>query len=166
IPKLDKDAKQKHRFWSSVGKLVKKRPGCIAGIVGILLLVGIVNVPSIQFSFNQLESFTEDVSSRKGFDYLAENFEPADLAPVDILIEAEDPVSEDDDDILKNVQELQKELENRDNVESVSPELDSDMISGGEDLPDDFLSDDGTAIKLSLTLDSNPYDEKAINTVK
>src|SRR5699024_11835795 len=66
----------------------------------------------------------------------------------------------------KNVQELQKELENRDNVESVSPELDSDMISGGEDLPDDFLSDDGTAIKLSLTLDSNPYDEKAINTVK
>src|SRR5699024_965811 len=68
--------------------------------------------------------------------------------------------------ILKNVQELQKELENRDNVESVSPELDSDMISGGEDLPDDFLSDDGTAIKLSLTLDSNPYDEKAINTVK
>ena len=166
IPKLDKDAKQKHRFWGSVGKLVKKRPGWIAGIVGILLLVGIVNVPSIQFSFNQLESFPEDMSSRKGFDYLAENFEPGDLAPVDILIEAEDPVSEDDEDILKNMQELQKELENRDNVESVSPELDSDMISGGEDLPDDFLSDDGTAIKLSLTLDSNPYDEKAINTVK
>src|SRR5699024_250589 len=88
------------------------------------------------------------------------------LAPVDILIEAEDPVSEDDEDILKNMQELQKEMENRDKLETDSPAMDSDMISGGEDLPDDFLSDDGTAIKLSLTLDSNPYDEKAINTVK
>src|SRR5699024_11730017 len=146
----------KHRFWGSVGKLVKKRPGWIAGIVGILLLVGIVNVQYIQFSFNQLDSVPEDMSSRKGFDNLAENFEPGDLAPVDILIVAENPVSEDDEDILKNVQELQKELENRDNVESVSPELDSDMISGGEELPDDFLSDDATEITFSLTLDSNP----------
>src|SRR5699024_2673183 len=108
----------------------------------------------------------EDMSSRNGFDYLAENFEPGEPAPADILIEAENPVSEDDEDILKNVHELKKDLENRNNVESVSPELDSDMISGREDLPDYFLSDDGTAIKLSLTLDSNPYDEKAINTVK
>src|SRR5699024_9204940 len=163
IPKLDKDAKQKHRFWGSVGKLVKKSPGWIAGIVGILILVEIVNVPSIQFSFNHLESFSEYIYIRKVFDYLAENYDPGEHDLVDILIEAENPVSEDDEDILKNVQELQKELENRDNVESVSPELDSDMISGREDLPDDFLSDDGTAIKLSLTLDSNPYDEKAIN---
>src|SRR5699024_12576853 len=37
---------------------------------------------------------------------------------------------------------------------------------GGKYLPDNILSDDGTAIKLSFTLDSNPYDEKAINTVK
>src|SRR5699024_3459709 len=165
-PKLDKDAIQKHRLWGSVVIPVKKRPGRIAGIVSILLLVVILNVPSIQFSFHQLEPFPEDMSSRKGFDYLAENFEPGDHAPVDILIEAENPVSEDDEDILKNVQELQNALKNRDKVEAVSPELDSDMISGREDLPDDFLSDDGTAIKLSLTLDSNPYDEKAINTVK
>src|SRR5699024_9790793 len=97
ITKLDKGAKQEHRVWGGAGKLVNKRTGWIASIVGILLLVGIVNVPSIQFSFNQLESFPEDMSSRKGFDYLAENFEPGDLAPVDILIEAEDPVSEDDE---------------------------------------------------------------------
>jgi RND superfamily putative drug exporter len=57
-------------------------------------------------------------------------------------------------------------MDNHDNVQSVSSELDDDMVSGDKDLPDDFLSDDGKVMKFSLTLNSNPYDQKALDTIK
>jgi RND superfamily putative drug exporter len=166
IPKMDNDEKQQHRFWGGVGHLVKKHPGWIAGIIGIFLIAGIANIPSIQFSFNQLDSFPEDMSSRKGFENLAEHYEPGDLAPVDVLLVSNEKISKNDEDILKKVQDLQKKMDKHDNVQSVSSELDDDMVTGDADLPRNFLSEDEKAINFSLTLDVNPYDREALNTIK
>lgn len=165
-PQLNKNTKQQHRFWGSVGSLVKKHPGWIAIIIGVVLIAGIANIPSMKYSFNELESFPEDMSSRKGFDYLAEHYQPGQLAPVEVLLESEEAITTDDKETLKNIQNLEQNIASRNNVASMSPELDDDMTQGDAELLDDFLSDDGTVIKLSLTLDSNPYVPKALDTIK
>src|SRR5699024_10301568 len=70
IPKVNSNKKNKHRFWSAIGNFVVKRPAISTGSLLIVLLIGILNVPSISFTFNLLKSFPEDMSSRVGFEYL------------------------------------------------------------------------------------------------
>src|SRR5699024_8704057 len=51
-------------------------------------------------------------------------------------------------------------------ISSVTPKLTDEMITGEEDLPRNFLSEEERAVQLSLILDDNPYDKSALETVE
>src|SRR5699024_8191514 len=74
IPKVEENIQPKAGFWSKVGDLVTKRPAMIAGSLLVVLLIGAFNVTSMNFSFNLLKSFPEDMSSRQGFELLEDHY--------------------------------------------------------------------------------------------
>src|SRR5699024_1452955 len=82
IPKVETTPRPKRDFWTNVGKRVKKYPGIFVGVLMVFLLIGAANVPSINYSFNLMKSFPEDISSRKGFELLEEHYHAGQLAPL------------------------------------------------------------------------------------
>src|SRR5699024_5784583 len=89
VPKLHQETKDKKRFWSWAGKTVTKRPKTIATILALFIFIGIANVFPMQFSFNLLKSFPEDISSRAGFELLEDHYPAGELAPATILLESD-----------------------------------------------------------------------------
>lgn len=165
IPKVKENEQPKNGFWTKVGNLVIKRPAIIAGTILIILLVGAFNVTSMNFSFNLLKSFPDDMSSRTGFELLEENYPPGQLAPVTVILRSDDKI-DSDETFLQNVNTLRRTLEEQEGITSVSPDITDDMMSGESDLPRNFLSDNEHAIKLQVILDGNPYERDALDTVE
>src|SRR5699024_7444253 len=115
IPKVQEKATQKTTktgFWAKVGRLVTNKPGITGGILLILLLLASVNIGSMKFSFNQLESFPDDIQSRQGFELLADHFPPGKLAPVDVLLTSNDTI-EVDEEFAENINGLGDSIKNQ-----------------------------------------------------
>jgi len=165
IPKVEQTQQKKSRFWAKVGQWVIKRPTVIASTLLIILLIGAFNVTSMKFSFNLLKSFPDDMSSRVGFELLEENYPPGQLAPVNVILRSDESI-ETEETFLQNFRNFTDALADQNGVTSVSPEITNKMISGDEDLPNNFLSDNKEAVKLQLVLDGNPYESDALNTVE
>ena len=163
IPKLDQTKQEKHRFWGWAGKTVTKHPVKIIVIIGVFLAIGIMNLFSLQFSFNLLKSFPDDMSSRVGFEVLEDHYPAGELAPVTVLLMAEDTFDEDD---LKDVQKLQQLIDSQPGVEDVKSVLTDEMIAGDNELPRNFLADSNRVMKFDVTLSEDPYDREALDTVK
>lgn len=159
IPKVGEKKVKKVGFWSKAGKLVMKRPAIIASVIFIALLVGMFNVTSINFSFNLLKSFPEDTSSRVGFELLEDNYPAGQLAPVSIILESNKKL-EVDETFIDTINRLKDQFEKQAGVNSAAPE-----VSDPNDLPRDFLSESGTAIKMQLVLEGNPYETDALDTI-
>ncbi|WP_243292212.1 MMPL family transporter [Bacillus sp. FJAT-47783] len=165
VPKVEKDKKDKDHFWKKASKLVTNKPGLLAGALSIIFLIGAFHFGSINFSFNLLKSFPEDISSRNGFELLEEHYPAGELAPVTILLHANKDMDMDQE-FLQKVNKLKNDLEGQNGVSSVSPELTDEMIAGNADLPRNFLAESKQTVQLRLVLDSNPYDQKALDTIQ
>lgn len=167
IPKVEEgytNHTAKTGFWSKVGRMVTKRPGITAGTLLLLLLLASVNLTSMKFSFNQLDSFPEDIPSRQGFELLADNFPPGKLAAVDVVLKSDTEI-EVDGDLVDNINGLRSSIEGQGGIEEITPELEKDMVESDGELPRDFLSDSEKAVKLSVTLDGNPYTQSALDVI-
>lgn len=165
IPQVEKSEQVKSGIWQQISRLIMKRPAVLAGSLLVILLIGVVNVTTMKFSFNLMGSFPEDISSRQGFELLADHYPPGQLAPIDVILQAEGKV-ETDEQFLENVQRLKEKLAEQKGVSSVSPDISQEVINGEEDLPRNFLAEKEGAVKLQLTLDTNPYDSEALHTVE
>lgn len=155
----------KRKIWQRAGHIVTKKPGWIAGILLILFLLGAFNVSTMNYSFNLLKSFPDNISSRQGFELLEENYPPGQLAPVTVLLYGKSPLSADEEG-LANVQKVADGLADQPGVAAVSPDLTKDMLLGNEELPQNFLSESKRSFRLQVVLDDNPYDEQALRTVE
>lgn len=165
IPKLNEEKKQQHKLWGRVSNIVVKRPKIITLILSVFLLIGALNIIPINFSFNLLKSFPEDISSRVGFEILEENYPPGELAPVDVIVKTNDSI-EIDNDFLKKIQILQSELEIQNGISEVNSKITEEMIAGKADLPRNLLAESREAVKFQLILSENPYDHSAIDTIE
>lgn len=165
VPKFDPEFKVKKGVWSKVSKQVLKRPAIYAGILLILLLSGVFNATQIKFSFNLMNSFPEDISSRQGFELLANHYPAGQLAPVTVILQADENLDVNEH-FLQKVNGLIQDLANQEGIRSVSPSLADDIIKGNDDLPRSFLANSGKALKLQVVLDHNPYDIVALDTVE
>lgn len=165
VPKVNEAHQVKKGFWHKVSKQVKKRPGLLAGLLMIVLLIGAWNVTSMNFSFNLLKSFPEDISSRQGFELLEENYPAGQLAPLTVILKSNEEIALNDE-FLDEVNTLQESIRKQKGIESVSPDISSDMLEDESNLPNNFISDDHTSIQLQVVLDGNPYEQDAIDTVK
>ncbi len=155
---------EKKGFWRSVGSFVQKRPKTIIITLLVVFGIGAANTFTMNFSFNLLKSFPEDMSSRKGFETLEEEYPPGRLAPMDVVLTSTSEI-EFDKQTLTNIDKLMQQLEGERGVESISPHLPEKVIRGEEDLPANFMSESGKSIQFQVTLDGNPYEEDALETI-
>lgn len=158
IPKINEQRKERKGFWTAVSNIVKKRPAMIAGSLLIILLIGAFNLISMNFSFNLLKSFPEDISSRKGFELLEENYPAGQLAPVSVIIEYDEKITIDQS-FLESVNSLQTQFEADNRISSVNSIVSTNIE---DDLPRNFLSESGKVIKFDLVLDEHPYELEAL----
>ncbi len=164
IPKVETTPRPKRGFWTNVGKRVKKYPGIFVGVLMVFLLIGAANVPSINYSFNLMKSFPEDISSRKGFELLEEHYHAGQLAPLSVIVESNQPIHADED-FLQKMEQLRSTLNSQDGIRSVDPDL-TDKVTGKSELPNEFLAESNQAVKFTITFDHHPYETEALNTVE
>ncbi|MEL3959968.1 MMPL family transporter [Lysinibacillus endophyticus] len=85
-----KEPKPKHPIMSKIGTFVTNKPWLVI-IVTLVVLGGLaLTSTQIKYNYDLLSSFPEDMPSREGFDIIAENFTPGELAPVKILVDTKD----------------------------------------------------------------------------
>src|SRR5699024_8444473 len=133
----------------------------LSGILVIIFAIGAFNFTTINYSFNLLKSFPDDISSRVGFELLEENYPAGELAPVTMVMEANEAF-ELDETFLHDVNEVIEAIEQEKGIDSISP----NKIENLDDLPRNFLADNHQAVKLQIILEDNPYEMDAIETVE
>lgn len=145
VPKYNDTKKTKHRIWGPIAKFVVNRPGISGGIVAAILLVTSINVFNINYEFDTVKSFPEDLASRVGYEIVEEKFDKGELAPTSLLIESDSQLSRE------QIFAIQDYLAEQDGVASV-------RFQG--------LTEDEKNAKYSVSLSLNPYSVEAIDLIE
>lgn len=140
VPKYGDSKSVKHGIWGPIAKFVVGKPIVIGGTVLLFLILTALNVFNLEYEFNSVKSFPEDLPSRVGFEIVEENFNKGDLAQTTVLVAGDDLTEE-------NLQELAEAFSEVDEIGTVRP-------SG--------LTDDGAYGKLTVSLKDNPYSIESI----
>ncbi|GEN44551.1 MMPL family transporter [Alkalibacillus haloalkaliphilus] len=164
-PKVGEDTLEKNRFWSKMGNWVTKKPFVAAGIVLVFLIVNGLNVMNINYSFNLLNSFPEEMDSRVGYEKLEEQFPPGELAPVVIVLESEEEIVFSEEQ-LQELNEINTAIVDYEGVsETTLPS--HDVFKEGDLQGETFsISEDETVVKLEALLAQNPYDHESLDTLE
>lgn len=160
IPK-EGETKRHRTLWSKISEFVTSKPKIIASILLIVFAIGAANFVTMKYSFNLLKSFPEDMSSRVGFELLEANYPPGELAPVDVLLEADGKFTMNETE-RQAVNDIIAEMSEMPGVESVTDPLD---VAADAELPRNFLSESKEFIQLQIVLADNPYEQAAIDTI-
>lgn len=165
IPRLEDKKATSHKFWSKIGSLVTRKPIITSGILIILLMSAALNLFSINFSFNLMKSFPEDITSRKGFEILEQHYPSGNLAPVTVLLQS-DKEFQLNQETVSQLTALTKELKKQPGIMSISPSISDEWVSNPALIPQNFISESKKSLKFQLILRDNPYDQAALNTVQ
>lgn len=146
IPKYGEEIKEKKTIWGSVASTVTKHPMAFMIPITLLLLLGTWNITNMKESYDLIESFPEDLSSRVGYERLSDSFSAGSLAPGTLLLVSDEELDE------QGVQLVADTINENPGVQSVS-------VNGSP------LSEDGKSAQFTLTFEGNPYDVKAFDTI-
>ena len=147
IPKFGEKVVEKKTIWGTVANKVTKRPVLFLIPITLLLLLGSWNVKNLEESYDLIDSFPEDLSSRVGYERLATSFSPGGLAPGSLLFVSENELG------MEELQKAVEEIEGNPGVESVT-------VQGNP------LTEDKKSAKFTLTLAGNPYSVEAFEVVE
>lgn len=145
VPHYDRQPKQKKGVWARIAEVVTRRPALSGGAVLVLLVVASLNLFNLEYEFDMVKSFPENLPSRAGYEIVESQFDKGQLAPMTVVMEGENGVSED---ARTSFEEL---LTNDDAVASFHQSNETD---------------DGSAISYSVTLSLNPYTTEAMDAVE
>lgn len=145
VPHVGEETVKSHSFWSKVGRFVVKKPGLAILAISIFLILSASHLFKLEYEFDTMKSFPEDMPSRHGYEILEDKFAKGDLAPTSVLLEGKEPFTQDD------IVNVQNQLENEKIVENI-------RING--------ISEDQKAANFSLTLSESPYSLEAINAME
>ncbi|GAF64637.1 putative export protein [Bacillus sp. TS-2] len=144
VPNYGDTSQNKHTFWNKVARFVIKKPGIASGSVTLLLLITSLNIFNMEFEFDLVKNFPEDMPSRMGYEIVENNYDKGEIAPTTLLIENDNSWTEEEiDDIINDYSSLEE-------VATTSLEN---------------ISDDEKSIKLSMALQINPYSIEAIEFI-
>lgn len=164
-PKVEpKKAMKRKGIWEKIASAVIKRPALFAGMLLIVLVGASLNIMNMNYSFNLMKSFPQDLSSREGYELLEQNFPKGKLAPVSIILTSEQEIVLDHDMVDKLVA-LTTSIQESEGIDSLSPVIGEELAEPDAALPRNFLAEDQHALKLEVTLAANPYDQEALNVV-
>src|SRR5690606_12289155 len=145
VPKFGETKEVKHGIWGAIAKFVVNRPYLSGGLVLIFMIITSLNVFNLDYEFDTVKSFPEELPSRVGYEIVESRFDKGELAPTSLLIESEQALTE------QQKQDLTEALLAEDEIASVRPSA---------------VSEDETKLKLSMAFDLNPYDPEAIDKLE
>ncbi|MCM3122919.1 MULTISPECIES: MMPL family transporter [unclassified Mesobacillus] len=145
VPRYGKETEVKHGVWGPIAQFVVNKPGLSGGIVGILLVLSALNVFNLDYEFDMVKSFPEDLPSRVGYEIVEQRYDKGELAPTTLLIESDNKLTEE------NVKEISDTLNDEKEIASIRP-------AG--------LTENGEAAKFSIALDMNPYSIEAMDYIE
>ncbi len=129
--------KTRSKFSKAAGRLVTEKPWALITVC-LLFLGGLAAfVPKIDYTYGVLDSFPDDMPSREGFALIAEHYPPGEIAPVDMIVEADG-----------GMDEMQSVLAGMENVAEVSDPT--------------FSENNGNFVHYSITLSIDPYSSEAV----
>jgi putative drug exporter of the RND superfamily len=145
VPKYGVEKEIKHGIWGPIAKFVVNKPGLSGGIVGIFLLITALNVFNLDFEFNTVKKFPQDLPSRVGYEIVESRYDKGELAPTTLLIESNEAIAP------ANLTNFTEKLQENEAIASVR------MMA---------QSEDSKAIKLSLVLETDPYSTESMDFLK
>ncbi|WP_316571453.1 MMPL family transporter [Neobacillus sp. YIM B06451] len=145
VPRVGEEKVKSNSIWSKAGRFVTRKPGVAVALVSAFLLLSAGNMFNLKYEFNTMNSFPEDMPSRKGYYILEEKFEKGDLAPTTVIYEGKEAVSEDQQNALA------KELSSKDLVSNV-------RMNG--------VAEEGRVLNYQLTFEESPYSVEAMDAME
>ncbi|BAQ09532.1 MMPLdomain protein [Bacillus sp. OxB-1] len=146
IPKYGDAQEDKKSFWGKIAEKVTRQPLFFLVPILLLLVLGTWNTTNLKESYDLIESFPEDLSSRVGYERLGESFSEGSLAPGTLLIVSTQQLEMEE--TMAAIEKL-KEI----------PGVDSISAQGNP------VSEDGKNAKFSVTFEGSPYDVPAFEAV-
>lgn len=145
VPKYGEQKEVKHGIWGAVAKFVVNKPGLSGGLVAIFMLITALNVFNLDFEFNSVKNFPEDLPSRVGYEIVEEEFNKGDLAQTTVILDGAEALTEEE------IQAFTNKLISYEEVNSATLAA---------------ATDDQTAVKINISLTMNPYSSEAINFIE
>ncbi|MFB5282567.1 MMPL family transporter [Peribacillus sp. Hz7] len=142
VPKYGQEKEVKHGIWGPIAKLVVNKPGLSGGIVAIFMVITAFNVLNLDYEFDTVKKFPEDLPSRVGYEIVEAGYDKGELAPSTLLIVSDKAMTEDD--TVTVIEKLQG-----------FDEIASARLTA--------KSEDSKAAKMSVALTMNPYSTEAID---
>lgn len=145
VPKHGQEKEIKHGIWGPIAKFVVNKPGLSGGLVGVFLLITALNIFNLDFEFDTVKKFPEDLPSRVGYEVVETRYDKGELAPTTLLIESDEALAQE------KVNTFTEKLQEYDEIASVR------MTA---------QSEDSRALKLSVVLATNPYSTESMTMIK
>lgn len=145
VPKFGETKEVKHGIWGAIAKFVVNKPYLSGGVVLMIMIITSLNVFNLEYEFDMVKSFPEELPSRVGYEIVESRFDKGELAPTSLLVESEQAITE------QQKQELTEALLAEDGIASVRPSA---------------VSEDDTKLKLSMAFNLNPYSPEAVEKLE
>lgn len=145
IPRVGDEHIKENAMWSKVGRFVTRKPVFSIVAVGLFLIVSALNMANIEYEFDMIKSFPDDMPSRIGYEILEDKFEKGDLAQTTVLFESKEAISED------------KQIELRDAL--AKQPLVSNVRLGE-------VAEDQKAVTYAMTFSENPYSQETMDALE
>lgn len=144
IPAYGEEKATKKTIWARLAEKVMARPVAFLIPVLAVLVLASINTVNYKESFDLIKSFPDDLSSRQGFEVLGDTFGEGELAPGTVLVVSEGTITPD------QAAELAAAIEQEPGIAGTS----------FQGMP---VSEDGEAVQVTVTFDSNPYESDALD---
>lgn len=141
VPQYGTETEVKHKVWGPLARFVVNKPGLSGGMVGIFMLITALNIFNLDYEFDMVKKFPDDLPSRVGYEIVESRFDKGELAPSTLLVVSNQKLDETDASVIT------EKLQGFDEIASV-------RLSA--------LSEDGKAAKMSVALSINPYSTEAL----
>ncbi|WAA08963.1 MMPL family transporter [Fervidibacillus albus] len=145
IPRVGDEKVKQNATWSKVGRFVVKKPRITSTVIGVFLLLAATNIFHMEYEFDTMKSFPEDMPSRQGYEILEEHFEKGDLAPTTVLYEGNTAVTSEQQENLVN--------------ELLTNPLVSQVRFSG-------TTEDGKVLMFTLSFKESPYAVETIDAME
>ncbi|MGB3633861.1 MAG: MMPL family transporter [Rubrobacteraceae bacterium] len=135
-----------------------RRPGLVAGVLVVVLMVAGSGALGLRVGFDLLANLPEDAPATRGYADLTREFPGGLLSPVNVVVECAD-LDDKQDALLRLQQEMQTELLRSGELATavLGPQYDG-QIPGI-----DFVTQDGTAARVLLVVYGAPYSPTALD---
>lgn len=145
VPKYGQAPSEQKGLWSKVARVVTNKPLISGGIVLVALVLSSLNIFNLEYEFDMVKSFPEELPSRVGYEIIEANYDKGQVAPLTLLVKSDDPLQ------AEFLSKLENTLESSDAIAS---------FRSTETLEDE------TATRYSVSLSLNPYSIEAMDAVE